>query len=149
MKNYIGVKRIKASAMNRQQYNDYRGWELPADENGSDEGFLVEYIDGGQSNHPAHSGYISWSPKEVFEQAYSEETHELTSTKFTNELPLHQLRVIDEAEELLVKITALGEFINESIIYENLDEEEQLRLRSQFDAMDCYHSILVSRINKF
>ena len=32
--------------------------------------FLVEYLDGGQSNHPSHIGYISWSPKGVFEGHY-------------------------------------------------------------------------------
>jgi len=32
---------------------------------------LVEYMDGGGTqNHPNHVGYISWSPKEVFERAY-------------------------------------------------------------------------------
>ena len=70
MNEYIGTKTIKATPMTRQEYNEYRGWELPADEDGGDEGFLVEYMDGGQSNHPDHEGYISWSPKAVFERAY-------------------------------------------------------------------------------
>ncbi|MEC7473136.1 MAG: DUF2829 domain-containing protein [Pseudomonadota bacterium] len=69
---FIGVKLIDATPMNRQQYNDYRGWVLPSDENGTDEGYLVEYMDGGERNHPNHQGYISWSPKEVFERAYRE-----------------------------------------------------------------------------
>lgn len=56
--------------MSRIEYNTYRGWELPADENGADAGYLVEYLDGGQSNHPGHAGYISWSPKDVFERSY-------------------------------------------------------------------------------
>lgn len=56
--------------MNRQAYNDYRGWTLPADENGADEGYLVEYLDGGKPNHPKHDGYISWSPKAQFDAAY-------------------------------------------------------------------------------
>lgn len=67
---HIGTKLIIAIAMSRAAYNDYRGWELPANENGDDEGFLVEYLDGGQANHPGHAGYISWSPKGVFEKAY-------------------------------------------------------------------------------
>lgn len=71
MQTYIGTKIIKASPMTRQQYNDYRGWQLPEDENGDDEGYLVEYVDGGQSNHANHEGYISWSPKDVFENAYN------------------------------------------------------------------------------
>ena len=70
MQLFIGTKSIKARAMNRLDYNSYRGWELPSDENGNDEGFLVEYIDGGESNHPDHVGYISWSPSEVFNNAY-------------------------------------------------------------------------------
>lgn len=67
---YIGVKLIKAVPMDRQAYNDYRGWTLPDDEVGADAGYLVEYLDGGQANHPDHAGYISWSPAEVFDRAY-------------------------------------------------------------------------------
>jgi hypothetical protein len=75
MKLYIGTKRIQAQAMTRAAYNTYRGWELPADEDGADAGYLVEYQDGGQANHPAHAGYISWSPADVFEAAYREAKH--------------------------------------------------------------------------
>lgn len=67
---YIGTKIIAALAMNRADYNVYRGWELPSDEDGADEGYLVEYTDGGKPNHPDHAGYISWSPKEQFDNAY-------------------------------------------------------------------------------
>ncbi|KII34856.1 hypothetical protein NL64_06220 [Pseudomonas fluorescens] len=67
---YIGTKLVVGTPMSRIDYNHYRGWELPADENGADEGFLVEYLDGGQSNHPGHDGYISWSPADVFDKSY-------------------------------------------------------------------------------
>ena len=67
---YIGTKLIRAQAMSRAEYNAYRGWTVPADENGEDAGYLVEYLDGGQSNHPNHVGYISWSPADVFDRAY-------------------------------------------------------------------------------
>lgn len=67
---YIGTKLINARVMTRLQYNQLRGWEVPNDENPSDEGYLVEYIDGGKANHPDFAGYISWSPKDVFERAY-------------------------------------------------------------------------------
>lgn len=70
MNTYIGTKVVSARPMSRREYNEYRGWELPADENGDDQGMLVEYLDGGKSNHPAHKGYISWSPLDVFERAY-------------------------------------------------------------------------------
>lgn len=70
MNRYIGVKEINAKLMTRIEYNTLRGWDLPANENPDDEGYLVEYIDGGSPNHPDFSGYISWSPKDVFERAY-------------------------------------------------------------------------------
>ncbi len=67
---HIGIKLVIATAMSRLEYNEYRGWELPSNENGSDKGFLVEYVDGSEANHPEHKGYISWSPEEVFNNAY-------------------------------------------------------------------------------
>ena len=70
MKKFIGTKMVIATPMNRQQYNDYRDWPLPNDEDGADDGYLVEYTDGGKPNHPNHTGYISWSPKEQFDAAY-------------------------------------------------------------------------------
>lgn len=70
MKQYIGVKVINAKPMTRAEYNTFRGWELPADENGADEGYLVEYVDGGRGNTDLYAGYVSWSPKDVFERAY-------------------------------------------------------------------------------
>lgn len=70
MNQYIGTKIINAKPMNRLEYNQFRGWELPLNEDGRDEGYLVEYVDGGQANHPDFAGYISWSPAEVFDRAY-------------------------------------------------------------------------------
>lgn len=69
---FIGTKIVLAIAMTRLAYNAYRGWTLPSDEVGADEGYLVEYTDGGAPNHAAHAGYISWLPKEQFDNAYRE-----------------------------------------------------------------------------
>lgn len=57
---YIGTKQLQAAPMNRIMYNNYRGWTLPEDENGLDEGYIVFYND----------GHVSWSPKATFEAAY-------------------------------------------------------------------------------
>ena len=67
---HIGTKIVIALAMTRAAYNEYRGWSLPANEDGSDEGYLVEYTDGGKPNVAGHAGYVSWSPKEQFDAAY-------------------------------------------------------------------------------
>lgn len=60
MKKYIGTKLVQAKPMTRGGYNNYRGWQIPKNENPKDEGYLVEYSD----------SYVSWSPKEIFEKAY-------------------------------------------------------------------------------
>lgn len=70
MQVFIGTKLVKATPMTRLEYNEYRGWTLPENENGADTGFIVEYLDGGQANDSRHAGYISWSPEAVFERAY-------------------------------------------------------------------------------
>lgn len=70
MQRFIGTKILNAEPMNRQKYNDFRGWTLPENEDGMDEGYLVEYCDGGKPNTEKFEGYVSWSPKEQFEKAY-------------------------------------------------------------------------------
>lgn len=60
MKQYIGTKIVKAEPMTRGDYNNYRGWQIPADEDPTDEGYLMEY----------ENGYVQWLPKEMFETDY-------------------------------------------------------------------------------
>ena len=67
---YIGVKIVGLKPMSRVEYNDHRGWALPDSEDGDEEGYLVEYKDGEESNHPEHLGYISWAPKEQANKVY-------------------------------------------------------------------------------
>ena len=62
MKRYIGTKIIKARPMTIGDYNDYRGWQIPADEDPLDEGYLMEY----------ENGHVQWLPKEMFETDYKE-----------------------------------------------------------------------------
>ena len=67
---YIGTKSVLATAMSRAEYCDYRGWEIPKNEDPDEQVYLVEYTDGGKANDERHSGYITMSPKEVFDNAY-------------------------------------------------------------------------------
>lgn len=70
MQQHIGTKVISSVPMTRAEYNEYRGWQLPANEDGTDAGYLVEYQDGGKPNDFRHIGYISWSPKAQHDAAY-------------------------------------------------------------------------------
>lgn len=74
MNSYIGVKLVNAEPMSRGEYNVFRGWTLPADEDPADEGYLVEYRDGGRANTDKYVGYVSWSPADVFRRSYRHTT---------------------------------------------------------------------------
>ena len=67
---HIGTKAVLAHIMTRGEYNHYRNWEIPENEDPSEQGYLVEYVDGGKPNDERHKGYISWSPACVFKDAY-------------------------------------------------------------------------------
>lgn len=70
---YIGTKSLLAFPMTKGDYCKLRDWSLPDSEEPGEEGYLVEYPDS-LSNHPDFRGYISWSPKAVFEAAYNSYT---------------------------------------------------------------------------
>lgn len=61
---------VTAEPMSRVQYNHYRGWVLPADENGADLGYMIEHTVRSRQNHPHHRGHISWVTLEVFNKTY-------------------------------------------------------------------------------
>lgn len=85
MKKYYGTKRITAEPMTKRGYKNYfnKPHELGEDKI---DGYLIEYPADGHPNHPWHKGYISWSPKEVFEAEYQSTSamnfgHALTELK--------------------------------------------------------------------
>lgn len=141
MKTFIGTKIIQATPMTRAEYNAYRNWTLPANEDGSDPGYLVEYLDGGAPNHPDHKGYISWSPAEQFDAAY-------VDIGYVGNLQPHQARVVAEQAELMSRTIKLDAFTR-SEVYKGLDREEQILLSAQLEAMMLYCRILSRRIDIF
>jgi hypothetical protein len=69
---HIGLKSIMATPMTRGAHSKYRGWEMPANEYCEEDGYLIEYEPrlGEESNMQGHEGYVSWTPKQVFDDAY-------------------------------------------------------------------------------
>lgn len=102
MKAYIGVKLIKAKSMTRGEYNEFKGWDIPANENPDDLGYLVQYGD----------DYCSWSPKDVFESAYLslEDPTKINPADIENMLFLEEATQIDE-KTTLVKANTLTGFV--------------------------------------
>ena len=62
MKKYLGIKELEAKPMNLGDYNAYKGWTIPEDEDPEKLGYLVKYSD----------SYESWSPLIAFDNAYTE-----------------------------------------------------------------------------
>lgn len=139
VKTYVGTKVVRATPMNRLAYNQLRDWALPTNENGNDQGYLVEYVDGGTPNLDGFAGYISWSPKEVFERSYSVGVESKQSTWLD--------RVKIEADELEVKWKKLTLFI-QTPEFENLRSLEKQDLKMQASAMEDYLWVLRRRIRR-
>tara|TARA_R110000744_G_scaffold162080_2_gene278692 strand:+ start:335 stop:733 length:399 start_codon:yes stop_codon:yes gene_type:complete len=129
MKNYIGTKEIKARPMNRLDYNGYRGWDLPSDEDGEYEGYLVEYINGSGKNHQNHDGYVSWSPSGVFEESYRETT-------------TYQDRLKIEYNDLCDKVKKLAKALEKDLV----PSSQKPILIKQLSVMGEYSNILLERI---
>lgn len=133
MKPYTCHKTVQAAPMNRADYLALRGWTLPAGENGADEGYLVEYPDGGKPNVQGYANYVSWSPKDVFELGYTEQ-----ATTFMQ-------RLHTEKDELYARIVKLTTFMHEPA-HNTLSEEVRKLLKEQYACMHALHDTLVARI---
>jgi hypothetical protein len=136
-KTYVGTKVVHGTPMSRGEYNGLRGWTVSADENPDDAGYLVEYTDGGASNVVGFAGYLSWSPKEVFERAYTV-SGEPRSTSF-----LDRLKV--EAAELEARYEKLRPFLKTEA-FAALPPVEQQDLKTQADCQEEYLWLLKRRI---
>lgn len=141
MDTFVGTKMVNATPMTRAEYNDFRGWQLPADENGADEGYLVEYLDGGKPNTPQYASYVSWSPKVQFEAAY-------LHVGDIDHLPPHQQRVIGEKAQLDDRLAKLRAFLS-GPAPGLVAADELARLENQVAAMTQYTMTLAQRIAAF
>lgn len=132
---FIGTKSVLATSMTRGEYNEYRGWQIPENEDPLEEGYLVEYVDGGKPNDERHSGYISWSPRDVFEKSYHQ-----------SQTPQDRVRL--EQFELTTKLDALENFLDKGQPNFISDAQWSL-LQEQQKHMDAYNDVLAKRIALF
>lgn len=112
---------VTTQPMTRQEYNDFRGWELPSNEDGSDKGYLVK-----------GTGHTNWLPEEQVAERY------VDVTNYTD-------RMLVEANELATKIDGLNMFI-EGDVFKGLTQTKQVVLTGQLRAMNSYAFLLEQRI---
>ena len=120
MKKYIGTKEVLAQPMTAIEAIE-KGYKV---NNHTGDGYEVEYKD----------GYKYWSPKEIFEPAYS-----------LSETPLDRMRI--EGANLDKKLVAIENFF-EGDTFKELDSISQAMLNVQYRMMCDYQQILNYRIAK-
>lgn len=125
---FTGVKQLVASHMTLGMYNEYRGWDMPENENPEKQGYLVEYLDGGEPNDERHEGYISWSPKDVFENAYfrtsypQDEFDNMSVSELAAALRGLKSR-LEEVGRLKTEIQKSYDFLSIDVLPERMDED--------------------------
>ena len=98
MQKCIGVERFEARPMTCGDYNVYRGRKIPADENPSDEGYLIKYPD----------GYEKWITKETFEEVcVVEDDSPLLATVFDMKSLDYKKRFEAEYRQLKIRYESL------------------------------------------
>ena len=133
MNKYLGTKEVSAKPMTRGEYNDYRGWQIPGNEDPNEQGYLIEYQDGGKSNDSRHAGYISWSPADVFNRAYAPIDTWLDRVKL-------------EQAELQIKLDALNKTLDVERKPDFITDEQWIFMTRQQFHMRQYNQILKDRI---
>ena len=113
--------------MTRLEYNQFRGWTLPVDEEGEDAGFLVNF-----------GFHTAWWPKDVVDKHFVA----------LPPAPPHQQRVHVEALELRERVQKLKAFIG-SDLFTSLVPDEQLRLTRQYNLQCQLLQVLDERIANF
>ena len=131
---FSGASLVYATTMTRQEYNDYRGWQLPEGENGSDVGYIIEDR-AGKKNTEELEGFVQWLPKDEFLRKFA-----------SAETPQDRVRL--EQRELYTKLDALENFLDKGQP-DFIDDEQWALLKEQQMHMDAYNDVLTKRIAKF
>ena len=131
---FAGTSMVHAATMTRQEYNDYRGWQLPEGENGSDVGYIIEDR-AGKKNTEELEGFVQWLPKDEFLRKFA-----------SAETPQDRVRL--EQRELYTKLDALENLLDKGQP-DFIDDEQWALLKEQQMHMDAYNDVLTKRIAKF
>ena len=133
---YTGTKTLKATPMTLGDYNKLRGWDMPLDEDPKRDGYLVEYplLEGDKPNHSSYEGYISWSPKQTFEQSYK------VSETFAD-------RLLIEVQAEASNLNKLNQFMA-SDTFPTLEVEDKDLMYSQQRVMSRFVQILGKRLKR-
>lgn len=131
---YIGIKQIQATPMTRGEYNTYRGWTIPADEDPADDGYLM--VDG--------SGLEQWQPKGVFDTHHLEIAEKnIVGTRAAQSM-VHDIQAVKINKNALTVQVMLR---NGSVLHETAytavppTTEEQWNLLAEVTVQKCMNEV--------
>ena len=130
MKTYIGTKQVKAEPMDELAAVE-KGFARKNEDNHEwRQGYHVQYT------NPDGSTYDSWSPKQVFEQAYK------CADNFLDRLQI-------EFSEVAERLDSLDAFLSRGFdhVAEKVGYKQAAMLISQRMAMKAYFDVLDARID--
>lgn len=133
---YTAIETGIATPMTLGEYNNLRGWDLPADEDPNEEGYMVEIDEKVKSDHD-QKVVKSWRPKAVFEANLSKTSNGSEDDFIT--------RLKEEASTLSERIQKLSDF-QKSDRFELLNQTHQSLLNRQLMFMKMYLGILERRL---
>ncbi|MDW2645940.1 hypothetical protein RYZ59_20495 [Citrobacter sp. HN-141] len=132
---FASISIVNAIPMTRQAYNDMRGWKLPENENGKDEGYLVEQID-----FNSVDSHVTWVPKDAFERH-----HLAMGVNAEHTLPW-KLRELAEKAQLDQRLSGLTIYL-ETEHFKSLSSAQRLLLNEQHRLMTEYSNVLQVRLD--
>ncbi|WP_227713060.1 hypothetical protein [Moraxella sp. K127] len=130
---FIATRTVNAKPMNRQEYNDLRGWQVPENENPADDGYLVVNNGVSERNVEGFDGYVSWLPKIAFDEQYKK-----------YDTPIDRMQI--ELDDLYDRMDKLGTFIAKGQPA-FLNDDEWALLQEQAHHMANYYSVLNMRLD--
>ena len=113
--------------MTRLEYNQFRGWTLPENEDGEDKGYFVNF-----------GFHTTWWPADVVDKTFV----------VLPPAPPHQQRVHGEYGQLLNRQEKLGKFLKTDQ-FSTLVPAEQIRLSKQYNLQKQLLKVLSLRIAEF
>lgn len=115
MASFIATRTVQATPMNRQKYNDLRGWQVPDNENPDDDGYLVVNSSVSERNVDGFDGYVSWLPKLAFDEQYKPNKDGLFyfAINDDNGVYIGEADTVEQAKENALKIKETHTLVDE------------------------------------
>jgi hypothetical protein len=145
---FVGTKIVHARPMSLGEYNEYRGWDIPANEDPTTEGYFIE-MPGTVPNDSTHAGYITWSRKDAFDESHVLISHANDGIAPTNRAPTNQIMQFFTYAHLPAHLQGVSKLVG--LLAQQMDSllpdgaEKSSGMRKLLEAKDCFVRSLLTK----